>query len=647
MIAELGQLCLCLAFLLACLQAATPLLHWWSRPHNLLPLVRPMATTYAMLLSGAFAALIYSYAISDFSVMNVVLNSHSAKPLLYKIVASWGNHEGSMILWAWILGAYGFVMAFVRTSERKLTQLALAVMGAVNAGLLSFILLTSNPFLRVWPTPAEGQDLNPLLQDIGLAFHPPTLYVGYVGFAAVFCYAVAGLLVRRIDRAWALAVHPFIMVPWSALTLGIGAGSWWAYRELGWGGWWFWDPVENVSLLPWLVGTALLHANMVLARRGQLAQWVVLLAILAFGMALIGTFIVRSGLITSVHAFASDPARGVFILAYIAITTGGALALYALRPLHNKAAPPAFASRTGLILLGNVLLVASAATVLLAILYPVFSQLLGAPEVAVGAPYFNRTFLPLAAPMLVLSALAPLLPWDRFTPAQLAQRLRLLGPALLVAVLLVGTLVDHEHILALGGTALCLWLLWGSAVAVRRAARARALLGSWPARRQLAGILAHVAVAIFAAGVTSTALFKQTYDAPLEEGRDLQFGDYTLHLKQATRTQEHNYTVRRATFAIRKNGVHVTELSPELRYYPVRDMQTTEAALYSTPMRDIYLAIGDIPTPKESKAPRLGVRMYVMPGQQWLWFAFILAAISGMVVALSAFFTRHPHGARA
>jgi len=641
MIAELGQLCLCTAFMLACLQASTLLLHRLWRPHALLAWARPMAVCYAMLLTGAFAALLVSYAQSDFSVMNVLLNSHRDKPLLYKIVGTWGNHEGSMLLWAWIIGAYGFALAFLRTSERALTHRALAVMGGLNAGLLAFILLTSNPFLRVWPMPAEGEDLNPLLQDIGLAFHPPTLYVGYVGFAVVFCFAIAGLMERRIDRNWARTVHPYIMLPWSALTLGIGAGSWWAYRELGWGGWWFWDPVENVSLLPWLTGTALLHANMVLARRGQLAGWVVLLAILTFSMALIGTFIVRSGLITSVHAFASDPARGVFILGYIALTTGGALALYAFRPLAQQpSSPPALASRTGLILLGNMLLVASAATVLLAILYPVFSQLLGAPEVSVGAPYFNRTFLPMSAPLLVLAALAPLLPWDRFSVAQLRARLRLLAPSLGAAALVTLAVADAQWALMLVGAAFSAWLFWGTAAALQRAMRARASQHGWAWRRQLAGIVAHAALALFAAGIAATSLLKETYEAPLIAGQDLQLGAFTLQLVKATRTTEANYEVRRATFRLREGNRTLTELTPELRYYPVRRMQTTEAALHSTPWRDLYLAIGDAPGSPEGDAPRLGVRLYVTPGQQWLWIAFILAAISGAVVTLAAFAQR-------
>lgn len=628
MIAELGQLCLCAAFLLAILQASMPLVQRLAKPHALMPLVRPLATTYFMLVSSAFAALVYSYAVSDFSVLNVLLNSHTQKPTLYKIVGAWGNHEGSMLLWAWILSAYGFALAYLRWRDPALTQTALSVMGVIAAGLLAFILFTSNPFLRVYPVPLEGEDLNPLLQDIGLSFHPPTLYVGYVGFAVVFCFALAGLMRNAIDRNWARAVQPFILLPWAFLTLGIGAGSWWAYRELGWGGWWFWDPVENVALLPWLIGTALLHANMVLARRGQLGQWVVLLAILAFAMALVGTFIVRSGLITSVHAFASDPTRGVFILAYVALTTGWGLALYATKPMH-PAAPVNLASRSGLMLMGNAILVAAAFTILIAILYPLFLALVGAPSVSVGAPYFNATFLPLTAPLLILAALGPLLPWDRFTRSQMIARARSLLPALLAATVVALALANQHVLLVLAGFALAAWLLWGCAVALRRAVRAQSLVSARGAR-QLASVAAHAGIGVLALGITATALFKQTYEAPLVASKPLHFGDFTLSLVEATRTEEHNYVTRRATFRITHHGQRITELSPELRYYPARDMQTTEAALYSTPLRDIYLVIGDAPAAADG-TPQLGVRMYVTPGQQWVWLAFLLIGGGGLL----------------
>jgi cytochrome c-type biogenesis protein CcmF len=633
MIAELGHFCLCLAAMVALLQALTPLAHRLCAPHGLLPLTRPLAMVYFMLVSAAFAALMHAYVTSDFSVMNVVLNSHSSKPLIYKIAGLWGNHEGSMLLWAWMLAAYGAVLAWLRPRERELYQRALAVMGMVAFGLLAFILLTSNPFLRVWPVPADGEDLNPLLQDIGLSFHPPTLYMGYVGFAVVFCMAVAGLWRGRIDSAWAKAAHPFILIPWIFLTLGIGAGSWWAYRELGWGGWWFWDPVENVSLLPWLTSTALLHANMVLEKRGQLARWVALLSIITFSMSLIGTFIVRSGLITSVHSFASDPARGLFILCYIFVTTGAALTMYAFCPLP-KTASPQLASRAGLILIGNVLLCSAMATVLLAILYPVFLELTGAPGVSVGAPYFNRTFLPLAAPLAVLAALAPLLAWDRFRARQLKALAIKLAPSLLVAALMVLAVADHAYALAFIGGGLGLWLIHASAMAFWRAQRAGNLLATARGMRQLASVMAHLSLAVFILGVTTTSLFRESYEAPLVAKQDLQFGNYTLKLLAATQTHDDNYDARRAKFSISRGSITVATLTPELRYYAVRGIQTTEAALYSTPLRDLYLAISDAPT--DDGKPGIRVRFYVMPGQQWIWGAFLLAGGGGMMALLAS-----------
>ena len=643
MIPELGQFCLCLAMLTAVLQACVPLMQRRVAPHPLLAWVRPLATVQFMLVSSAFAALFYAYIVSDFSVMNVVLNSHTQKPLLYKIVGVWGNHEGSMMLWAWILAAYGFALAFLRTPQRELTCLTLSVMGAISAGLLAFILFTSNPFLRIWPIPAEGQDLNPLLQDIGLSFHPPTLYVGYVGFAVVFCFAIAGLLRSTIDRDWARTVQPFILLPWATLTLGIGAGSWWAYRELGWGGWWFWDPVENVSLLPWLIGTALLHANIVLARRGQLAHWVALLAILAFAMSLIGTFIVRSGLITSVHAFASDPARGMFILAYIAIITCGALALYAIKPLEATV-PVRLNSRSGLILIGNAILTVAAFTILIAILYPVFLQLADAPSVSVGAPYFNATFLPLGGLLAVLAALGPLLPWDRFTAAQLRARSVALLPAVLAAVLLALALADTQWALACVGMGVGFWLLLASMAAWRRAWRARQLFTSARGWRQCASVLAHAGIAVLALGITATSLFKHTYEAPLVANRPLVFDQYTLRLTQAVRKSVDNYTTRRATFDVLYRGKKLTSLSPELRYYAARDTQTTEAALYSTPLRDIYLVIGDIAGQQDTGGKAIGVRMYVTPGQQWIWLACLMIGGGGFMALAGAWVQRNRGG---
>ena len=630
MIPELGHFCLILALLVSLVQASVPLLQRFNRAHYLLHLTKTTATLMLLLVSAAFAALIYAYVVSDFSVLTVVLNSHSSKPLMYKIVGAWGNHEGSMLLWMWVLAACGFLVAYLHARDRELQAYTLAILGLLSAGILAFILFTSNPFLRVFPAPANGEDLNPLLQDIGLAFHPPTLYVGYVGFGIVFAYAIAGMLRGRIDSDWARAVHPWILLPWVFLTLGIGAGSWWAYRELGWGGWWFWDPVENVSLLPWLVGTALIHSNRVLERRGQLARWVALLAILAFTLSLVGTFIVRSGLITSVHAFASDPARGMFILAYIGVVSGAALLVYGFADV-KASKPVALLSRSGFILVNNLLLVIAAAIVLIAIVYPLILELLKLPSISVGPTSFNRTFLPLTAPLPLLAALAPLMAWDRTSPAQLKALCLKLAPALLVAALIALSLYTPSNTLMLVGLMMVAWLAYASLRYLGRARRAQVRFFSRGGLRHMASAVAHFGLAMFILGMTLTATLKQTYDAPLSAKTPMVMGDYTLRVVAADRREEHNFISRRATIEVSRDGHVITTLRPELRYYTVRQMQTTEVALYSTPIYDIYMLLGETSYSENKNDATLGVRMYITPGQQFVWLGFVLAALGGML----------------
>lgn len=630
MIPELGQFCLILALLTSLVQAGIPLLQRLNRPYDLLHLTKATATLMLLLVSAAFAALIYAYVVSDFSVLTVVLNSHSSKPLLYKIVGAWGNHEGSMLLWMWVLAACGFLVAYLHARDRELQAYTLAILGLLSAGILAFILFTSNPFVRIFPAPANGEDLNPILQDIGLAFHPPTLYVGYVGFGIVFAYAMAGILRGRIDSDWARAVHPWILLPWTFLTLGIGAGSWWAYRELGWGGWWFWDPVENVSLLPWLVGTALIHSNRVLERRGQLARWVALLAILAFTLSLVGTFIVRSGLITSVHAFASDPARGMFILAYIGVVSGAALLVYGFADV-KASKPVALLSRSGFILVNNLLLVTAAAIVLIAIVYPLILELLKLPSISVGPTYFNRTFLPLTAPLPILAALAPLIAWDRSSRAQLKDLCFKLAPALLVAAIIALSLYTPLNTLMLVGLMMVAWLAYASLRYLGRVRSAQVRFFSRTGMRHLASACGHLGLAVFILGMTLTATLKQAYDAPLNAKTPMIMGDYTLRVVAADRREEHNYVSRRATIEVSRHGHVITTLSPELRYYTVRQMQTTEVALYSTPLYDMYMLLGETSYSETNTDTTLGLRMYITPGQQFVWIGFVLAALGGML----------------
>lgn len=639
MIPELGQLCLVLALLASMLQGAMPWVQRRMAPHGVVYLVKPLATVVFMLISTAFAALILCYIRSDFSVLNVVLNSHTDKPMLYKIVGAWGNHEGSMLLWMWVLAAMGFLLAYLGARDVELKRMTLAVLGMISAGFLAFILFTSNPFLRVFPPAPQGEDLNPILQDIGLAFHPPTLYIGYVGFGVVFAYAIAGLLLKRIHADWAREVQPWILLPWGFLTLGIGAGSWWAYRELGWGGWWFWDPVENVSLLPWLVGTALLHSNLVLERRGQLGGWVVLLAILAFTLSLIGTFIVRSGLITSVHAFASDPLRGLFILAYIGVVSGAALLVYGFSTLPKTGAPRLL-SRSGFILLNNLLLVAAAALILVAILYPLMLELFKLPTISVGPPYFNATFLPMTAGLPILAALAPLMAWDRTSPTQLKALVLNLVPAVLVAAMIALALTSTRSLLMVIGLMLSLLLLAGVLQYVRRVSHAQVQWFSLVGMRHAASAMAHLGLAVFVIGMTATALLKQTYEAPLDLRAPIVLGDYTLTVRGAERITQDNYITRRATFDVARGTTTITTLTPELRYYPVRGMQTSEAALHSTPLRDLYLVLGEASYGTDKAAAALGVRLYVMPAQQWIWAGFMLTAGGGFLALLTALLKR-------
>ncbi len=635
MIPELGQLCLVLALLVSLLQAGVPLLNRFNLPHGLLHLTKATASATFLLICGAFAALIFSYIISDFTVLNVVLNSHSTKPLLYKIVGAWGNHEGSMLLWMWVLATCGFLVAILPAADKELRATTLAVLGLISAGLLAFILFTSNPFLRVYPPPPDGEDLNPILQDIGLAFHPPTLYVGYVGFGVVFAYAIAGMLRGRIDSVWAKAVHPWILLPWMFLTLGIAAGSWWAYRELGWGGWWFWDPVENVSLLPWLVGTALLHSNMVLEKRNQLGRWVALLSIFAFTLSLIGTFIVRSGLLTSVHSFAADPMRGMFILGYIFVTCGAALLVYGFTDI-KASKPVALLSRSGFILINNLLLVVAAAIILLAILYPLALELLKLPSISVGPNYFNSTFLPITAALPILAALAPLMAWDQTTPQQLRDLLSKLFPSLGVALLVVLALFKPEGVLLAIGIGMAAWLAFGSWLYLRRIRAAQVKLLSLAGLRHSAAALSHTGLAIFILGMALAATLKQTYEMPLDANDPMVMGDYSLRLVAAERSTQENYISRRATFEVSRAGHTITTLTPELRYFSVRAMQTAEAALYSTPLRDVYIVLGESTYANKKEDSVLGVRMYVTTGQQLIWIGFLMTAAGGGLALLVA-----------
>jgi len=636
MIPELGHFALILALAAALLQGSLPMLGAARGQAEWMALARPAAIVQLFLVAFAFSALTHAYVTSDFSVVNVVANSHSAKPLLYKITGVWGNHEGSMLLWILILALFGSAVAvFGGNLPPTLRARVLGVQAWIAVGFLLFTLFTSNPFERVFPAPLDGEDLNPLLQDPGLAFHPPMLYAGYVGFSMAFSFAVAALIEGKVDAAWARWVRPWTLLAWSFLTGGIALGSWWAYYELGWGGWWFWDPVENVSFMPWLLGTALLHSALVVEKRNALKVWTILLAILTFSLSLIGTFIVRSGVLTSVHAFATDPQRGFFILVLLALTIGGSLTLFAFRAPALKAGG-LFApiSREGGMVINNLLLAAACATVFLGTLYPLFLELLtdGRQKVSVGPPFFNATFVPLMVPLVFLMAFGPLLPWKRGDLAGALARLKLAGLAAVLAAALALYLQSGGPVLAVGAVGLAAWLFagalaeWGDRVKLFRVAPAE----SWRRARSLPRAahgmtLAHAGLAIAMAGMIGSSVWKSEVVTNLRPGETVEIAGYTLLFGGVGRLEGPNYTAERARFEVRRAGEEVAILTPEKRVYQVRSMPTTEAAIRTTLFSDLYAVLGD-----SDGQGGWTVRVYHEPLVPWIWIGCLVMMAGGL-----------------
>ena len=569
----------------------------------------------SLCITAALAILATLRLDSDFSVKNVVEHSNLSLPTIYKLAGTWGNHEGSMLLWVFVLALFGALLA---NNKNQINIYATSVQSLLCAGFLLFILFTSNPFSRIFPPTTDGQALNPLLQDIGLVLHPPLLYLGYVGFSIVFSLAVAALIQGRADKIWASAVHPWIIASWSALTLGIGLGSWWAYRELGWGGWWFWDPVENASLLPWLSGTALLHSNIVLKKRNMLAQWVILLSIITFGLSLLGTFLVRSGAITSVHSFASDPERGIFILAYIVVTIGGALFLYALRGgmiASEKRMLPL--SREGLIVINNLFILSACATVLLGTLYPIFAELISNDKITVGAPYFQVSFLPLMAIPLIFTGLTPFMAWKK---ASLNRALKAASPAILAtlaAVFLVLAFAKSEIISALCGFALAAWLA---------AASIKWLLNSHSRHGRYGVFLGHIGAAFIVVGITASGLWKEELQLLVKNGDATFFAGYNILYENSTDIAGENYTAKRAEILVSsKDNKPLTRLFPEYRNYPVGNNTTSEVDIYNAVSGDLYSVIGDA-----TKDGRTSLRLYFQPMINFIWLGFVLMALGGI-----------------
>ena len=635
MIAEIGHYALVLALGLALIQAVVPLVGVQLKDGVLAQTAEPLAFAQFAFVSLSFAALTACYVGSDFSVANVFENSHSAMPLVYKFTSVWGNHEGSMLLWVLILGIFGALVAgFGGNLPASLRANVLAVQAWIAAAFYLFILVTSNPFARIANAPFEGRDLNPILQDIGLALHPPFLYLGYVGFSISFSFAVATLIDGRVDAAWARWVRPWTLVAWIFLTLGIAMGSYWAYYELGWGGWWFWDPVENASLMPWLAGTALLHSALVMEKRNALKVWTILLSILTFSLSLLGTFLVRSGVLTSVHAFATDPARGVFILLILCVFIGGSLALFALRaPQLKQGGLFAPISREGALVLNNLFLTTACATVFVGTLYPLALEVLTGEKISVGAPFFNLTFGPLFVPLLLAVPFGPLLAWKRGDLLAAAQRLVAAGIAALLAVAMVWAWMRGGPVLAPLAIGLAVFVTAGalSDIAERTALfrvppsaslrRARGL-----PRSAWGTAMAHAGLGVALIGVVCETTWNSEYIATMKPDQVAKVAGYELKLDGLTQRQGPNYRETLAQFSVSLDGQPMPAMTPSKRSFTTRGMSTTEAALLTRGASQLYVSLGDA-----SSDGGIAVRIYYKPLVLLIWWGPVLMAFGGVL----------------
>ena len=635
MAAEVGHFALVLALFISLVQASVPLVGAGRGDRGFMAVASYAGIGSFAFVAGAFALLTYCFVASDFSVTVVAASSQLAKPLMYKFTGVWANHEGSMLLWVLILTLFGAAIAvFGGNLPQRLKARVLAVQGMIASGFLLFVLVTSNPFARLARPPADGNGMNPILQDPGLAFHPPFLYLGYVGFSVAFAFAVAALIEGRVDAAWARWVRPWVLAAWCFLTIGITLGSFWAYYVLGWGGWWFWDPVENVSFMPWLAGTALLHSALVVERRHALVNWTLLLAILTFSLSLIGTFVVRSGVLTSVHAFAQDPERGVFILLLLVIATGGALTLYAFRIPHLRfGAPFAAISREASLTLNNVLLVAAAATVFLGTFYPLLIDLVGRDKISVGPPFYNRTFVLIMIPLLIAMVVGPVLKWKRDKLRQQIGRLRLALIAAMLAIVIVAVWTLGRHILTALGIGISIWIICGSLLMiVQRIKLGRAsAASSWSlathAPRAFYGmVMAHLGIGLVVGAITTVSTWQQENILVMKAGEETAIAGYRVVLRQVIRAPGENYVAERGTFDIWRNGRPVTTVSAERRFYPVQQQQSTQTGISTNLISNIYVALGE-----PDHQGRWTVRLYYHPLAPWLWLGGLTMAFGGFL----------------
>ncbi len=638
MIPEIGHFALALTLALALFQSVVPILG--ASRGNLLWMRSAQASALGQMffVAVAFAALMRSFMVSDFTVRNVVENSHSLKPMLFKIAGTWGSHEGSLLLWVLILTIFGAgVSLFGSSIPEPLKARTLSVQAWISVGFVSFLLLTSNPFDRVFPPPVDGNDLNPLLQDIGLAMHPPLLYFGYVGFSIVFSFAVAALLEGRVDTAWARWVRPWTLAAWMSLTAGIALGSWWAYYELGWGGWWFWDPVENVSFMPWLLGTALLHSAIVTEKRNAFKSWTILLAILTFSLSLLGTFIVRSGLLTSVHAFAVDPQRGLYILMLLALSIGGSLALFAWRaPTMEAGGLFKPISREAGLLVNNLILAAATGTVLFGTVYPLFLEAVTGDKISVGPPFFNASFIPMMLPLVFVMGLGPYLSWKRADLGGVFQRTRFVAGLAVLATLAVWYLQRGGPVLAYLSILLAIWLLlatlreWALRIRLFDVSFSEVLRRARKLPRASHGMtMAHAGLAVAILGFVGSSAWKSEQVVFVEPGSVISIAGFDVTFEGIERHRGPNYVADRGTLTVRREDEMVTTLYPERRSYPVAGSTTTESAIRSTLAGDLYVSIADPASEEIETTGAWTLRILYEPLVNFIWLGSLMLVLGG------------------
>ena len=633
MIPEIGHFALILALCIALFQAVIPLAGASLGIQRWVAAAIPATLVQLLFLSVAYACLTWAFINSDFSVLYVAKNSNSELPLIYQVSGVWGAHEGSLLLWALVLSLWsGAVALFSPNVPRVMRARVLGVLGLVSCGFLLFIIITSNPFERLIPAAAEGSDLNPLLQDIGLAIHPPMLYIGYVGFSVAFAFSIAALISGQVDSAWARWSRPWTNISWLFLTLGIALGSWWAYYELGWGGWWFWDPVENASFMPWLVGTALMHSLAITEKRGTFKAWTALLAIFAFSLSLLGTFLVRSGVLTSVHAFATDPARGIFILGFLVVVVGGSLVLYAWRaPLLRSAAQTRLLSRDGALLLNNIFLAVATTAILLGTLYPIAIDAMGG-KISVGPPYFNLMFLVLTAPLGILIGIGMLIRWKGDDIKRLRSKMLLPAIAVLVVAFLISLALPQWIWSAYLGIVMALWIAVTATIALFERFRNRkpmSALRSIPAGFY-GMLLGHIGIAVFIIGITLTSLYNHEKDLRMAPGDSYSVAGYKFTFHGVQQSRVDNYIATRGEFSVsNETGDFKTSLYPEKRIYQVQKMPMTEAAIDAGFTRDLFIALGE---PLGNKGA-WAIRIYYKPFIRWIWLGAIIMAVGGLFAA--------------